>query len=608
MIDYEPLAADEVADRIEALRNAHAPWMRDRIRIRQIMNGGTGAIAALLGSKAAAKLGEEDLPIVHLMDSGLNHLAQALAQPPDTKVDPVIGKADATKARTAAEKRERIVAGLDYQTRLTLSLPYAGRWLPGYAFCPWTIVEGKGRNGQLYAKAEIRNSFDCFPGQWGPDSQPEEIAFIRIASKRRLARQYPIYKAKLESVASSPGNSFGLGQTSGGIWAPGRIAWEGPAAIDAVLLAEYVDSSGTYLMALDHDVLLDYVPNPIPSGPSFALARRPSFDQLKGHYDHVIGLMGMMAKLNVLAYLANEDAVFRETNIIGDLIGEEYARGRFATNFFTPGTRVEKPSADIAFQVFTQIDRVERQLRIGTNYSTIQDSESPNSFATGRGLDRLGQSFGQAVREYQTQIGYALELLDARRLEWEEHMYGDMEKRVSANVRGVQINEKYVPSRDIAGSYETRRVYGVMAGWDEPEKIITGLQLLQAEIIDHETMQENLSGLENVSRINERIRARKTEDRMYDILSQRAAEGDATAAMALVDIMESPKKITEILKTYYTPNEPEMSPEQMAMAMGMGPGGANPAEVVPPEPVSTVLSRLMTQGGADAGVQTVGRI
>lgn len=566
--------------------------MSDRVRIRQIMNGGSEAIIALLGQRSAAKLNERDLPLVHLMDSGLTRLAQRLGKPPDIKVDPA---KDTKAAKKRALKRENILAGLDYQTRLDLALPYAARWLPGYGFVPWVIVQGKGRNGQMYAKAEVRNSFDCFPGQWGPDNQPEEAAFIRLVSKRKLARQYPIYTRHLASVS-------GTGVGTDRLWSPGQMTWEGVSR-DSVLVAEYFDSSGTYLLALDGDVLLDVVPN-VLEGPSFVMAKRPHFDELKGQFDHVIGLMAMMAKLNILAYIASEDAVFRETNIIGDLIGEKYDRGRFATNFFSAGTNIERPTADVAFQVFTQIDRIERQLRIGSNYSVVQDSESPNSFVTGRGLDKLTDSASANIAEYQSAMRHALELLDSKRLEWEDKLYVGQTKSISANVRGHQIREEYVPSQDIAGYYESRRVYGVMAGWDEPEKIVTGLQLLQAEIVDHETIQENLDGLENLPRVNDRIKRRKAEGVLYDMLSQRAAEGDPTATMALVDIYENPDNVDEILRKFYTPQEPEMSPEEAAM--GQQPGLA---EGLPenPEAVSTVLSRLMG-GQAEAGVQTVGRL
>ena len=604
----ETLTREEVVERIDDLRKAHAPFMRDRIRIRHIMNGGPAAIQALLGSKAAAKLNQEDLPVVHLMDSGLTKLAQRLARPPDIKVDVTV---EATKTdRKAAEKRERILVGLDYQTRLASTLEYAGRWLPGYAMQPWLIQDGVGRNGQHYAKAEIRNPFDCFPGQWGPDGQPEEIAFIRLASKRRLARQYPHYASELARIREGSNMSpLGYGGT-GGIWAPGRMVWEGPSAGDSVLLAEYIDSSGTYLLSLDHDIMIDFVPNPLESGPAFALARRPSFDVMKGQYDHYIGLMGMMAKLNVLAYIASEDAVFRETNIIGDMIGQKYKRGRFSTNFFAPGTRIERPSSDIAFQTFTQIDRVERQLRIGMNYSVVEDSESPNSFATGRGLDKLTESGGLNTEEYQRQLGGALEIIDSKRLEWEENMYGMTLKKVSGNVRGFVVNEEYRPEKDIAGRYESRRVYGMMAGIDNPEVIVTGLQLMSADALDVETFQDNLFGLENKSEINARIRSKKGEDRMFDVLSQRAAEGDPRAEQAMVEIIKSPDDLEEILTELFIPDETEQptgeDPAALAAALAGGPGGPG-TDVVPPEPVSTALSRILG-GQADQGVQTVGRL
>lgn len=600
----EPLDANDVKERIDDLKKAHAPYMRDRIRIRAIMNGGKEGIAALLGNKAAAKLGEEDLPVVHLMDSGLTRLAQRLGRAPDAKIDVPVG-AKITEVR-AAEKRERILVGLDYQTKFELTLPQAGRWLPGYAFVPWIIREGIGRNQQKYAKAEIRHSFDCYPGQWGPDSQPEEIAFIRIASKRRLARRYPIYAAKLESrQARGGGSAPWTGGNYGGIWAPGRMAWEGPATSDACLLGEYIDSSGTYLMALDDEsgTLLDWVPNPVPFGPAFELARRPSFDVLKGQYDHVIGLMAMMAKLNVLAYIANEDAVFRETNITGDVIGDTYKRGRHATNYLTPGSTVNKPSNDISFQVFNQIDRVERQLRIGTNYSVVQDSESPNAFATGRGLDKLTDSSSANVEEYQLAMRYAIEGIDAKRLAWEEVNYGSAEKQINGVVRGVKVRETYTPTKDIAGDYDSRRVYGVMAGWDQAEVIVTGLQLLQAEAIDVETFQDNLYGLENKSEINQRVRKRKSENRLYDMLSQRAQDGDPRAEQALVEIFANPDKIEEVLKEFYTPDEPD--PEAIAAQAAAQGGGQQLGQ---PEAVTTALSRLMATGQADAGVQTVGRL
>lgn len=66
----------------------------------------------------------------------------------------------------------------------------------------------------------------------------------------------------------------------------------------------------------------------------------------------------------------------------------------------------------------------------------------------------------------------------------DEILNKDKKKPLSGFANGAAFSEQYVPSTDIAGQYDTRRVYGVMAGFDEPTKIVSGLQLLQAGIID----------------------------------------------------------------------------------------------------------------------------
>jgi hypothetical protein len=104
-----------------------------------------------------------------------------------------------------------------------------------------------------------------------------------------------------------------------------------------------------------------------------------------------------------------------------------------------------------------------------------------------------------------------------------------------------------------------------MAGFDEPQKIVTGLQLLQAGVIDTETLQDNIDGLENVGKVQERIRKNKTQNVLFDSVLARSAEGDPQATMAVIAIYESPNAMTEILKQFYTPEEPQMTPEQMAL-------------------------------------------
>ena len=73
---------------------------------------------------------------------------------------------------------------------------------------------------------------------------------------------------------------------------------------------------------------IDLIPNPLKSGPRFVVAKRFAFDQMQGQFHHTIGLMANMAKINVLSVIAMEDAVFTETNIIGEIESGQYKKGR----------------------------------------------------------------------------------------------------------------------------------------------------------------------------------------------------------------------------------------------------------------------------------------
>jgi hypothetical protein len=296
-----------------------------------------------------------------------------------------------------------------------------------------------------------------------------------------------------------------------------------------------------------------------------------------------------MAKINVMSIIAMEDAVFTETNISGEIESGQYRKGRFAVNYLAPGTQVSKPASNVPYQIFQQIDRIERQLRVGGSYPVSDDSQSPLSFATGRGLEELGASMSLMIREYHTVMADAAEMIDFKRLEWDEKMYGGSSKQLSGYYKNTFFSETYDPEKDIAGAYKTRRVYGAMAGYDEPQKIVTGLQLLQAGIIDTQTLQENLDGLDNIVRVNERITKEKAEKVLFDSLLAQAQQGDAKATMAVIQIRKNPDDMSTILDKFYTAEDPEI-PEQEQELLG---GASLPPQGAPPG----IAQFLQSMGG-----------
>ena len=457
-------------------------------------------------------------------------------------------------------------------------MPQVGRWLPGYGFAVWVIREKKGPDGTPYPCAELRDPYNCFPGYFGADQQPKEMAIIRRVPKDALSRTYPKYADKINSKDAYQVNTLGVGNAYASAYTDSYNGSWANSNGEGDLVAEYYNEEGTYIFHMTSGTILDFIPNPLDSGPAFVIAKKFAFDRMQGQYDQIIGLMASMAKINVMSIIAMEDAVFTETNISGEIESGQYRKGRFAVNYLAPGTQVSKPASNVPYQIFQQIDRIERQLRVGGAYPITDDSQSPLSFATGRGLEELGASMSLMIREYHTVMADAIEMIDSKRLEWDQKMYGGTSKELSGYYNNQFFSEKYDPQKDIQGAFKTRRVYGAMAGYDEPQKIVTGLQLLQAGIIDTQTLQENLDGLDNLSAVNSRITKEKADKVLFDTLLAQAQQGDTKATMAVVQIRKNPDNMQNILDKFFTAEEPEIPVAEQEL---LG-GGALPPQGPPP--------------------------
>lgn len=588
----------EVIERVDEIRKAHEPNHVEQARIRAIMDGGEAAVKALIGKVAPDLV---DLPVGDFMGKAMESLAGKLSAVPDLVTDPprTGRKSDESDAaRRKAEKRGRIVASYDEHAAVELMMPQLARWMPGYGYAAVVVLEKRTREGFRYPHAELRDPYETYPGWWGAAQQPSDVAFIRRVPLRTLMKLYPEHRAALEAHQARSSGGVLLGFAEGG------RSWESGDR-NAVEVVEYLDRDGTWIVCPSRSLLLDYIANPMER-PAFHVFKRFAFNRLRGQYDNVVGLMAMIAKHNLLMEIATTDSVFAETNLFGDPPrGGAYKRGRFALNQFDTNARVEKARSDVPFQMAQQIDRVERQLRIGAAYPVTDDGQSPNSFVTGRGLQELDASAGRMVEEYQTVLKRGWQELDAIRLEWDERAYPRARKPLLGERRGSVFAEEYVPERDISRAYRTRRVYGAMATFDNSAKIIGGLQLLQGGIIDTQTMQEQLSGLGDITKIQKRIDAEQAKGALMGILTSGQPFPDPRVPMVLIEMLPD-GEFRASMEKYFADEGEQMTPEEEMIAAGMM--GGDPMGLEAPPDITTVLSRLEGSGGVSGGVQTVGRL
>lgn len=586
-----------VCHRVLELRRLNELQWVERRRVRQIMNN-RQALAALVGK--TVKDPDARLPIANLMLSADMVLGQKLGRPPDIKVDPPITN-DSDRARKRADKRARILDSHDRNSKMDMLLPQVGRWLPGYGFVAGIIRQGRDRNGQPFPKIELRDPYQSFPGQWGAGQQPADIAFIYTMSAVDLAKQFPTFTLDKSLTRVNGGVLLEAVGTSNS----DRVGWMSQSG-SGIEVYEYYNQDGCWWVVPQTGQLLSYVPN-LLSTPQFRVCKRFVFDELAGAFDHAIGVMANMVRIALLNIIAAEDAVMAEMVITGDMRGDTWRRGRNAVNFLTPGSTAHRENSHVPGEVFQQMGVLERQLRLITGHSPSADGESPGgAWVTGKGLEGLDAAASINVREYQTVIRDWLEDLDYLRLEFDEKMYTNETRSMYGVFKGSPFAETYTPSADISGDYMSRRVYGAMAGFDDATKIVSGLQLLQADVIDLETFRENIDGLEDLTRVRERVIGQKAEEAATTALLQMAEQGDQRAMAAAIQLLPAGKMFDVLSSVFLAPpDQQQVGPDGQPVQQGPAPDQMPPA--APPD-IQSVLARLTSGGQASATVRSSGRV
>ena len=566
---------DAVIRRVAQLRQLHSYRDREKELIRAVCAGPEEGLKALLGNLKGVSA--YSVPAANLVLSGLTRLGQKLGRPPDLRVDPP-NQDDKQSAQKKAEKRARMVSAWDEEDNNEAILNQTGMWLPGYAFAAWVVKQGWTAEGEPYPQWVNLDPYGCYPSHAVSGRQPSDLAYVYQVSARDLAEQYPQHRTALLGKqmggggvlldpSAFPGGSGWSGQSSG---------WSSPSGA-GLEVAEYYDQDGCWVVVPEKRLLLDYYDNPL-STPQFVVGEKYSFSRPVGQYDHVLGLQGMIAQFNSLAGVALLEAVETETNVTGELLSGQYRKGRHAVNYFTPGTQVTKPTSNLPYQLFQELDRLERQFRTTAGYSPTDDAISPAAQATGQGIDRLTAGIDMEVKQYLGVLARMQELVDWKRLEWMDKCHPNKTIHISGNRRGEPFAETYTPSRDIKKAYRTRRNYGAMAGLDDHNKISAMLMLKGSDLLDDRTILEEMDlGGRSVTQVMERANSQKVERFLMEAMTS-GQPVDPRVAMTLIEMLpESDRK--ETFRKFWTPDEPEMSPEQEAMLAPPMPEPQGPADI-----------------------------
>lgn len=606
-----PTAA-EVSVRCNELVHLNDEAMPYRERTRDIMDGGEKGLSRLVGKDLHNPRAVDMIPVANMMLKANDRLAQKIGKYPTPKCD---SDSDDQSPQERADKRVKILTSWDRAAKMKLMLRQQGRWLPGYGLSAWTYSIRTDMNGDPYPHAGLRDPFDTFPSPWTFDQRPRDIAFRHVISLEDLAKVNPEAATKIRQKQQSPvgyGSATGyLPRAMGGVvLSPsggGGASW-GNQSGKGIEVFEYVCETGTYWVHPNCPDFLSYVPNPLKGGPMFRIGKRFAFNKLQGQYDQLVGLMAAVVRLNLLAVMAVESGVNSETAIIGHMANGVYKTGPGAINYLLPGSTVEKVNNRIPFEALTQLDKLERQLRSMATYPVTDDGISPNSFVTGMGLEELKGSVELEVEEYHDIVADLLEGIDSDRLELADNLMTGGRYKVWGVSKGAAFSTTYRPDQDIKGEYITRRVFGLLSKWDDPNKVVTGVALRQNEVISTEYLRDNIDGLDEHERMKDQIRDEKIEMALMGMLMQTSADPNSPMFMSAVKslIDQLPDGDMKDLLTQNFITAPEEAAAQEQQAVGLPPGGppeGSPTGPIPP--TTTILNRLTNTSRPVVGVQTV---
>jgi hypothetical protein len=104
-------------------------------------------------------------------------------------------------------------------------------------------------------------------------------------------------------------------------------------------------------------------------------------------------------------------------------------------------------------------------------------------------------------------------------------------------------------------------------------------------------LQENLDGLDNIVRVNERITREKADKVLFDTLLTLSQQGDQRATLAIVEIRKNPGDVENILDKFFTPQEPQMTEEEISFVGEQ----VGPAPQGPPPGIAQMLAGMTEQ-------------
>jgi hypothetical protein len=468
------LAPDVVASKVESLRRLAAE--RD-VRMRNVQKVRSGDIRSVIPGFFPEYW---PAPVVaNHIDVVARDLAEQIGKMPTLTCVASVNVSNLQKKFSI--KRTRIAHKYAEVSNLKVKLPEASDWLVTYGFVPF-IVEPDFDEKCPRVRAE--NPVNAYP-EYNIMGECISYAKMHREPAGTLAAKYPHLKAYLLGSDDPRVQERNTNQQ--------------------LTLVRYVDDQQMLIYVPErHNLVLLQAPNLLGVCPVVVAKRSQYDDQERGAMDDVMWIQMAKNRLALFIQEGVEKAVTAPVALPKDV--RTISFGPDAVIQTDNPEKVQKLQMNFPPVAGQQMQSYEQDLMMGSRYPGTRAGQSPGSIVTGQGVNALEGGFDSQTMNYQSLLGFALKRAFGLAFALDELLWKNTEKELRVMVNGSMFEEKYTPSKDIAGIHEIEVTYGFAAGMDPNRALVFLLQMMSAGLADRDfvlqQMPFDLDSLQTLQRVD----------------------------------------------------------------------------------------------------------
>lgn len=497
------------------------------------------------------------------------------------------------RSREYGAIRRKILGATHHQSKTKLHMRRAMRHLAGYATASMIVVPDFETS---LPRLELRDPLSSYPEPKAAEdlSPPKNCAFVYSKSVNWLRSNYPQIRDWVASAQATGEEMWDVVEwvdeevTIIGILGPRD--WE----------SRTLGASGAVVQSME----LHRWPNPTGVCPVY-IPGRVTLDKIISQIANLTGQVDLMAQLQALSIAAGEKAIFRDRFIIGDsikapqLVGGQWKDGRTGEmNIILDAKNIGELAGTPDPTTQMMIDRLERNVRIGTGLVPQAGGETYGALRTGRGMDSMmGTAVDPRIQEMQEIMEVALEHVNFVMFEQYKAYWPDKKFTMFSGWPGDKGTVDFTPSVHIETSDNV--VAYTIPGSDVQGTTIQLGQLLGMKAISLHTLRSRHPYIDDPDAESARVEEETIEEALLQGLANQAAQGAIPVTyLAMIEKYrrKEPDLVQAILKA-----DAEMKAEQAKMAPPPGEGQFAAPEQMPglagPPPVPPGMPPPGPQGG-----------